>query len=324
MAGSFIGIAGVQQMQLSGSAPPYGSVPMAGGILTVYEAATSLQVQVFQDIGLTIPAANPMTLDVTGRVPFFFVADGTYRVRLQDASGVITNGGFDLPQVPSIGASTSGGGGSSVDPTTILSTGDVKWQPIQGSITGFVRMNNRTIGSAASGGTERANLDCQNLFLYIWNNFPDTICPVVGGRGATATADWGAAKQITLLDLRARAAIGLDDMGNTASGRLTALSTNTPTTPGTSGGVDSVALTTPQLAVHAHALTDPGHDHTINSYFAGFATNTSGASGNVTPLGSVHPITDSATTGITISNAGAGAAHANMPPFLLGTWFWKL
>jgi hypothetical protein len=322
MSGTFVGISGVQQLQLSGSAPPFGSVPMSGGTLSVFQSATSTLVSVFQDIGLTIPASNPMTLDQTGRVPVFYVADGTYRVRLQDSTGLITNGGFDLPQVPSIGASTSGGGGSAVDPTTVLSTGDVKWQAIQGTIAGFVRINGRTIGSAASGGTERANADTQALFLYIWNNLANTICPVVGGRGATAAADFAAGKQITLLDFRAAAPFGLDDMGNTPAGRLTTVSTNTPTTAGTGGGEDSVSLTIAQLAVHNHAVTDPGHVHaqtgTTSDLSSGVASVVN-LSGN-TPENN----TQIATTGLTVNNVGSGAPHLNMPPFVLGTWFWKL
>lgn len=316
MAGTFVGVAGVQQMQLSGSAPPYGSIPMSGGTLTVYAAATSNLASVFQDIGLAIPGSNPMTLDQTGRVPQFYVADGNYRIRLQDRFGVVTNGGFDYPSVPSIGASTSGGGGSSVDPTTILATGDMKFQPLQGTLTGFVRVNGRTIGSASSGASERANADCQPLFLWIWNNLADAICPVGGGRGGSAAADWGANKQITLLDMRGRGPFGLDDMGSTAAGRLSATSTSTPTTAGTNGGVDTVTLTTAQLAVHNHAITDPGHVHT--AVVAGFSFGLAGGA-NVTTSN-----TSSATTGITLANAGSGQAHANMPPFLLGTFYWKL
>lgn len=323
MAGVFVGVAGVQQMQLSGSAPPYGSVPMVGGNLYVYAANTSSPSSTFQDIGLTVPSTNPLVLDQTGRVPQFYVADGFYRIRLQDASGVITNGGFDYPSVPSIGASTSGGGGGGVDPTTILSTGDFKWQPIQGVLAGFVRANGRTIGSAISGASERANADCQPLFLWIWNNVVNTYCPVIGGRGASAAADWAANRQITLIDLRARGQFGVDDMGNAASGRLTSVSTSTPTAAASSGGADSVALSIAQLPSHNHPLTDLGHNHIVHST-ANAAPTGSGFGTVQAAAGPFDQNTSTNTTGITIAAVGSNNAHLSMSPFVLGTFYQKL
>lgn len=55
---------------------------------------------------------------------------------------------------------------------------------------------NQTIGNASSGADIRANADCQNLFVLIWNNTQDANCPVSGGRGASALADWNANKTI--------------------------------------------------------------------------------------------------------------------------------
>jgi hypothetical protein len=123
MAGTFPGVSNTQQQDTNGDA-------LSGAILTVYNGGTTILSNVFQDIGLAIPGPNPMTADASGRIPLFFVADGTYRVRLTDVFGSTANGGFDYPQIPSIGASSSGGGGSAVDPNSILQTGDVKWQPI--------------------------------------------------------------------------------------------------------------------------------------------------------------------------------------------------
>lgn len=63
---------------------------------------------------------------------------------------------------------------------------------------GWVRLRGRTIGSAQSGATERANSDCHALFVQLWNACDNTICPVLGGRGANAEADWAANKELTL------------------------------------------------------------------------------------------------------------------------------
>src|SRR5947208_1688739 len=83
-----------------------------------------------------------------------------------------------------------GGGGGTVDPTTIFQTGQIIPMYGTGVLTGFVRANGRTIGSATSGATERANADAQSLFQNLWG--ADANLAVSGGRGASAAADWAA------------------------------------------------------------------------------------------------------------------------------------
>jgi microcystin-dependent protein len=119
-----------------------------------------------------------------------------------------------------------------------------------------VRANGRTIGSATSGATERANADTQVLFEYLWNTVPDSTLPVSTGRGASANADWLANKTITLPDLRGRTIAGLDDMGNSSSGRLTSTGLgNSATVLGGNGGSQTFTLTTTQLPAHTHSTT---------------------------------------------------------------------
>lgn len=54
------------------------------------------------------------------------------------------------------------------------------------------------IGSVLSGAADRANDDCYDLFVNTWNEFPNSLAPVGGGRGISADADWNANKWITL------------------------------------------------------------------------------------------------------------------------------
>lgn len=321
MAGIFPSIGNSQNVDANGQ-------PLASAVLTVYQGGTSALASVFQDIGLIIPAQNPMTADLTGRLPLFYVPDGTYAVRLVDQYGVQI---YSYPQIASIGASTSGGGGTPVDPTTVFQTGDELFQKVNIARAGWVRQNALTIGSATSGGSERANTDCQNLFLFLWNNYSNAKCPVVGGRGGSAAADWAANKQITLPDMRGRSAAGLDGMGNARAnilpdGNVTSGGGDGGDTPGAFGGEANHTLLTTELAAHSHGVTDPEHNHLIptptNTATAGFG-GTGGNPSYVNAL-SFGTATGSSATGITIQNAGGGVAHNNMQPFSLGCWYIKL
>ena len=185
--------------------------PLRGGKLSFYQASTTTPQLAYKDVGLTLPHPNPITLDGVGRIPSFYLADGFIRVRLTNARGSVQ---FDEASLLVIGPSSGGGGGGgSVDATTVFQTGDVLWLDASAARPGWVRDNGRTIGSAASGATERASADCQALFTFLWANFSDTLCPVLGGRGASAAADWAADKQITLPDKRGYVPGGLDEFG---------------------------------------------------------------------------------------------------------------
>lgn len=216
-----------------------GATPLAGCLLYSFVAGTvATPAQGYADYGLTQPLPNPVTCDQTGRVPMIWYPAGLIHIRLTDASGVVQVDTTMQVLGPSSGG---GGGGSTVDPTTIMATGDMKSRYGTGPLSGFVRANGLTIGSAVSGATERANADCQNLFTYLWTT--DPTLAVSGGRGASAATDWTANKTITLPDMRGRVIAGLDDMGNSAAGRLTSTYFGVgATTLGASGGSQSQAI----------------------------------------------------------------------------------
>lgn len=229
--------AGTIPYSLSQQLDQYGK-PLAGCLFYSIQAGTTSTPQnAYQDSALTLALPNPQTCDAAGRLPQMFFADGTIKVRLTDKNGV-TQVVADNIQV--IGASSGSGGGGTVDATTVLATGDLKVKYGTGSLSGFVRANGRTIGSATSGATERANADAQALFEYLWG--ADANLTVSGGRGASANADWTANKTITLPDMRGRVLAGLDDMGNSAAGRLTASITGSAITLGGAGGSESRTL----------------------------------------------------------------------------------
>jgi len=321
-AGTVPGFSLTPQFDLTGKVIP-------GCKLYVVQAGTvSTPQNAFQDTGLTNLLPNPMSCDATGRLPQWFVADGLIKLRLTTSTGVQVFVGDNLLVVgPSSGG---GGGGGTVDPTTILSTGDFKAAYGTGILTGFVRCNGRTIGSSTSGATERANADAQALFEYLWG--ADSNLAVSGGRGASANADWTANKTMTLPDCRGRTLAGLDDMGNTAAGRLSSTYFGaTATTLGAVGGAENVTMALGNLIQHTHnnSLNDPGHNHRQQG------DTSQGSTGGrmLVGLGSgavtvSDEVTSGSTTGITINNAAAGSASPTpmrtVQPTLVTTIYIKL
>jgi microcystin-dependent protein len=302
--------------------------PMAGALLYIYAVSTVATPQdAFQDFGLSITQPWPMAADQYGRIPMFYLADGQVHVRLTDATGVVI---FDYPVMQVVGPSSGGGGGgggSSVDPTTVLSTGDIKFRATSETLSGWLKMNGQTIGNSTSGATQRANADTQSLFIYLWSNFTNAHCAVSGGRGASALADFNAGETIALPDWRARAPLGLDDMGASAAGILLASNVTSgggdgPTTPAAWGGEANHVLTTNEMPAHTHTatVTDPGHTHAGTYFMNGSGTVPAGGGAQAAQA------MPSAVTSISVANAntGGGGAHNNCQPFVLGTFYVKM
>jgi hypothetical protein len=80
-------------------------------------------------------------------------------------------------------------------------------------------------------------------------------------------------------------------------------------TIGAEVGAKTHTLITTEMPVHTHVVTDPGHTHPVP---VGGASSGAGlATGNVS---SYEYRVQSNTTGITMQNAGGGAAHNNIQP----------
>jgi len=239
--------------------------PLKGGQLFLIVAGTvSTPQDGFQDPSLTIKMPYPITLDAAGRIPQFFLADGFIKVRLQDVRGVVQLASDGIQVIGPSGG--GGGGGGAVDPNALIQMGNIIARYGIGGLTGYVRLNGLTIGSATSGATERVNADCQALFNYLWITDPNLI--LTPPRGANAAADWTANKQIALPDWRGYAMGALDDMGNAAAGRLTAAYFGTsPIVLGAAGGAQSKALLAANVPSHTHngggttGNDSPDHSH---------------------------------------------------------------
>jgi hypothetical protein len=313
--------------------------PLALCNLYVYQVGTVATPQnIFQDFGLTATLPNPLQCDVSGRLPMFYLADGSVHVRLTDSAGLVV---FDYPSMQVLGPSSGGGGGGgTIDPTTIASTGDVKFRPTSEVLTGWVKINGLTIGSATSGATGRANSDTQALFVYLWGVCTDAHCPVLTGRGVSGLADFSANKQLTLPDWRATIPVGLDDMGNVAAGRLLASNITSGggdgvTTPMAGGGEANHTVTQSELpnvnltTSGSNLIVAAGQGSHTHSYTAPSGSNSAPVGGSPTVSGTTSSTTGASTlpqmtVSGTIPLGGSGAAGNNLPPFRLGSWHMKL
>ena len=321
--------AGTIAYSLSQQLDQYG-VPLSGCLLYIVQAGTTSTPQnAYKDSSLTQPHPNPIVCDAAGRLPQFFLADGLIKIRLTDKVGVTQ---VVADNVLVIGPSSGGGGGGSIDATTIAATGDLKWSYGTGTLTGWVRCNGGSVGSASSGATERANADAQALFQTLWSRDPNLA--VSGGRGAAALADWSANKTIALPDCRGRVVAGLDDMGAPSAARLNTVISST--TLGAAGGAQTHALSIGELASHTHTgvtgIESATHAHNYtapNAYNDAAITAVSGGTSTAKFWTSTSVNTTNAENAnhyhsFTTDAAGSGAAHSVTQPTILTSIYIKL
>lgn len=187
-------------------------------------------------------------------------------------------------------------------------TGDVKYSISPTAAAGWITYNGTgTIGDLSSGGTIRANADTSALFQLIWNNIPDSFCPVSGGRGANAAADFAAHKTILTPWYSGRALIGAG-LGGSLSTRLV----------GQYFGEETHLLTTPEIPAHVHAnsLNDSTHTHSLSNTALIQNSSGSGIGGGGAFGVPINLSVGAAATGVSITNAsaGGGGAHNVMQP----------
>src|SRR5512139_2890789 len=109
-----------------------------------YYDGTSQPLTVYSDYGRTTPHSWPVEANSNGVVSPIYLPFEDYRVRLTTADDALIfyADGVSNPAP----ASGGGGGGIVVSQTDIWNTGDIMFN-FSSSKTGWVRMNDRTIGS---------------------------------------------------------------------------------------------------------------------------------------------------------------------------------
>lgn len=183
-----------------------------------------------------------------------------------------------------------------------LTTGAMQFRPTSEALPGWVIANGTTIGDGSSAATQLADASAVNLFAWHWTNFSNSQCPVSGGRGASAAADFAAHKTIQVLGWQGTTPVGVDTMGGGTTTKLTGV-------PVTSGG-----LTVPGsvFGENLHSLTsgeNGPHTHTF-SHFTGNQAGTPGAN-------SLMGFADTGTT----NSSGSGTAH-NTVSLAMGCYFY--
>lgn len=160
--------------------------------------------------------------------------------------------------------------------------GIIKGVPTKYALDGCLGMENQTIGSVSSGAVE-ANNKYKNLFTYLWMSTQQLWCPVSGGRGVSAQADWAANKTMVLPHTQGRASACVGT-GAALSPRVMAETT----------GEENHQLTVPELASHVHTINSVrpllvrgGPDETVYAAAAG-SINTNPTGGNV-PHNNMQP-----------------------------------
>ena len=238
-----------------------------GAKVYFYEGGTTTPLVVFIDAEQTMEHSIPVVSDGNARWPAVFVPYGPYKYAQFTARNVQI--GNTIDNVPNVDPTPP-----TVDfvATSLLSTGDVFFSFMDGTRAGAVRCNGRSIGSGSSAGTERADADTSNLFIYLWNNCVNAVAPVSGGRGATAAEDFAANKTIGIPDLRGAAPFGLPTMGNSNNGLLASapVVVGSAINPGSILGANTHTLLEAELASHLHGVSitssteSANHTHGIN------------------------------------------------------------
>lgn len=314
--------------------------PYAGALAYFFDAGTTTPQTTYTTDAEDVPHDHPVEADGNGMFPAIFLAEQTtYRMRIITAAGE-TLVDTDNIRVPTTTPPEIPDSDTPIDQR--FQTGDIKMRWAIAAPNGWVRVNGRTIGAAASGASERANADCENLFVFLWNS--DASLAVSGGRGGTANGDWAANKTIALPDPRGRALVILDSFGNSAANRITDAQLGADSdTMGAAGGSATHTLIAAELPTitptfTGAALAAHGHPFRVSESSGGGSDTTGGlmmdegsqatkTAYTGTPSGNAGQQIGGQSAGTpagTVSSFGSDDPHNNLQPSIMIPLFIKL
>lgn len=180
--------------------------------------------------------------------------------------------------------------------TNSVPTGAVAGFRMTSPPAGWVKENGGTIGNPASGATNRANADTQALFTLLWNQFNQTALPIqdssgaVTTRGASAAADFAAAKRMPLFDSRSRFLRGADDSLGYDATLVVGLAQ--------ADVIKSHAHTASGSTSHAHLVrgVNPGGSGSTGVVSGSFTGTSDAVQANTVPLPTIDPFGDALET----------------------------
>ena len=163
-----------------------------------------------------------------------------------------------------------------------------------------------TIIAQTSPGSQWLEMNGQTVsratYLDLWS-WISGIVQTEGSKLAGQYGDGDGSTTFSLPDYRGRVLVGM-----AASGTFNVI--------GKVGGAETHTLTTGEMPVHSHGVTDPGHVHTTS------ISSSAGASGALSgDADTATTNTGSATTGISIDNAGSGGSHNNLQPYAVDRYW---
>jgi hypothetical protein len=193
-----------------------------------------------------------------------------------------------------------------------FTSGDVKMTLKTTADTGWVMMDDGTIGNGSSSATTRANADTEDLFEVLWA-IDGAYAPiytsagVLSTRGGSAASDFAANRRLALTKTLGRA-LAVAGAGSGLTSRALGLTTGTETHTLTSAESGQKAISAAPVTI-----TDPGHDHTQigtnNQTGVGAGSGASDGASNNTGSS-----TTDITAAFTLAGSDAASAHANMQP----------
>jgi hypothetical protein len=182
-----------------------------------------------------------------------------------------------------------------ITPVTVSTlTGDVKFTLKNVADTGWVMMNDGTLGDTTSGSTTRANSDTQDLFTLLFNNTADAACPLYTA-GTTTVALRSAYSNNPLTAFNAHTQIALPKTLGRALAGAGSGATLTLRALGATFGEEKHTQTVAELATHSHVMGYLSVYETTGIGNAIFgptpASTNTGQTGSSTPFNVMQPTT---------------------------------